>query len=292
MRILDCKSWRYFIQGLTRRLTQVKQCPVCGSSKTTAVDRKFFHTLEQCSGCGILFRFPRDSTAELNEFYQHEYSQPGLTTELPSLQELRALIAAGFKESLKDFSKIILLFNAIGLEPGDRVLDYGANWGYGTWQFIKAGFDATGYEVSKARANFGENLGIHIITDVTRIVGPFDVVYSGHVLEHVGDPAIILSQHLEWTRPDGYVLVHTPNGSRARREAQPQGFRRSWGRVHPVLLTDDFVISQFKEHPFFLSSTDDPNDLGKWDRRSQHIGPVDGPGLFFAIRNSKIMHAL
>jgi SAM-dependent methyltransferase len=287
MKIFDRKRWWYLLQGVSRRFHQSKRCPCCGNSKSKTVDRKFFHTLEKCLHCGILFRFPRDSAAELEQFYEWDYAEPGLTTELPTAAQLQALIEAGFKGSPKDFSKIILLFQAIGLKRGDLILDYGANWGYGTWQFNQAGFAATGFELSKSRAKFGANLGIDILTDATQIAGAFHAVYSAHVLEHVANPATVLRQQLAWTRPGGYVVAHTPNGSRAWRVSGRKQFHLSWGRVHPVLLTEEFIVREFCDFPFFVSSSDDPADLQTWDRHSQRVGPLSGSCLFFVIRNSK-----
>lgn len=203
MKLFDRRRWSYFVQGALWRLSQSKRCPCCGEVETSAIDRKLFHALEECHRCRILFRFPNDTITELTQFYEQEYSEPGITTELPSPSELKALIESKFKRSQKDFSDIIAVLCAIGLKQGDAVLDYGASWGYGTWQFAAAGFKAQGYEVSTTRAQFGANIGVNILTKKADIMGPFDGVYSGHVLEYVGDPLAALREQIEWTKPGG-----------------------------------------------------------------------------------------
>lgn len=84
-----------------------------------------------------------------------------------------------------------------GMPADSRVLDFGANWGYGVWQLRQAGFSAIGYELSEPRAAYSTRLGVEIFTDWSEIQGraPFDVVFSSHVLEHTPDPARALADN-------------------------------------------------------------------------------------------------
>jgi len=63
----------------------------CGSDKTCIIDRKLVYTFEQCLDCGIMFRFPYEESSKLNSFYQYDYKQPGLTTDLPSADDVKEL---------------------------------------------------------------------------------------------------------------------------------------------------------------------------------------------------------
>src|SRR5205809_58870 len=213
LRALRPETWRYLVGGVTGRLNP-KQCPCCRSIARETVDRKHLHVLEECQACGILYRFPYERLQQSIAFYQSAYVEPGLTTDLPSAQELQHLLATGFKGSGKDFSYHLKIFAALGLSPGARILDFGANWGYLTFQLRVAGFDADGFEISRTRARFARNLGLEIMTDKSKIRGRYDAVYSSHVLEHTCNPRATLIEQLEWVRPGGLVIAHTPNGSK------------------------------------------------------------------------------
>jgi 2-polyprenyl-3-methyl-5-hydroxy-6-metoxy-1,4-benzoquinol methylase len=191
-----------------------------------------------------------------------------------------------FKGSQKDFADVISLLQAVGIKPGDSVLDYGANWGYGTWQFTAAGYRAVGYEISKARAEFGANLGLKIETDKARIVGLFDAVYSGHVLEHVPNPISAVREQLQWTRRGGYVIAHTPNGSLRRRELDFKSVHKNWGQVHPFLLTETFVTRNFGQSPLFVSSTGNEEEVQHWDNDSVYVGKTGGSTLLFILKKA------
>lgn len=230
-----------------------------------------------------MFRHPRETPAKMAKFYQAGYDEPGLTTELPDDSELARLLATGFAGSSKDFRYHVDILRAVGLGHGARILDYGANWGYATYQFREAGFDARGFELSRPRAEFGRHLGVEIATQLPTEAESFDAVYSCHVLEHVPNPEQTIREQLRLVRPGGLVLAHTPNGSAAARRANPEGFHRVWGRVHPVLLTGQFVVRRFGEFTHYVSSDDQPSVLRNWSRAESVTGPLDGGGLFFVL---------
>jgi SAM-dependent methyltransferase len=274
----------YLLAGLSGRLRGAAKCPSCGSTKALTVERKFFHSLKECEACRLLFRHPAESATGMEAFYQESYAEPGLTTELPDASTLKQLVETGFKGSPKDFSYHLKVLQAMGLKPGARLLDYGANWGYMSWQFKKAGVDVTAFEISKPRAAFGRELGVTIHTSLDEVVEGFDMVYSCHVLEHVPDPAETLKQQLALVRPGGLVVAHTPNGSQTHRERHAALFHRTWGMVHPVLLTDRFVAHVAGDHPFLITSDDTPEAVSTWDQQSQQLRDTSGTGFFFAIR--------
>lgn len=274
----------YIFSGAIQRLKFRKTCPCCGSEDAEVVTRKFFHSFSICRECGIGYRYPAEDETTMKNFYQKGYSQAGLTTDLPSDKELRALLKTGFKGSPKDFTHAIEFFKVLGINPGSDVLDFGANWGYTSYQFKQAGYRATSYEISQPRAEFGSKLGLKIESDLAAISKVFDVVFSSHVLEHVPDPAAALKAQMARTRPGGFVVGITPNGSRARLNTHPKEYNGHWGKVHPVLLTDEFVADIAKEHPYFIGSTIRfPSSLD-WDRQGQTLADVTGAHLFFVIR--------
>jgi len=247
---------RYVLGALPQRFTQPNQCPGCDSTSFARVDRKGLHELHRCGECALLYRWPYESAAAMAKFYQREYSQPGLTTDLPDARTLEQLTATGFRGSSKDFSPILELFEEIGVPSEARVLDYGANWGYAVWQFREAGFDAIGFELSRPRAEFSKRLGVDIYTEWADVMAqdPFDVVFSSHVLEHTPDPAVAINEQLSALRPDGFLVALFPNGSELFRQADPKAFHRLWGRVHPVMLNDEFALKILGDQIVFLGS--------------------------------------
>jgi hypothetical protein len=222
----------------------------------------------------------------MSGFYQSEYFEPGLTTDLPSDSELQQLLGKGFRGSPKDFSGGIALLRDLGLNANARLLDYGANWGYTTWQLRRAGFMAEAFEISQPRAKFAQKLGIQVTTRVADLRPPFDAIYSGHVLEHTSNPLATIRQQLDWLGDGGMVIAHTPNGSAARRAADGKGFHSNWGQVHPFLLTGDFITNNFARLPFFVSTSGDLGAIRAWDKHSSNVGDLSGSVLLIIIRKT------
>lgn len=244
-------SWSYLLSGLRLRRHQALRCPCCSGVDSRVVDRKFFHALHQCAKCGILFRYPNESAADMADIYQLAYAEPSLTTRLPDDSTLTHLLATNFAGSGKDFSYHVQILRSLGLKAGDRLLDFGANWGYATLKFQRAGFVADGFELSRPRAEFGRKLGLEIATVLPEGEAIYDAVYSCHVLEHVPNPLETLKAQLHLVRPGGLVIAHTPNGSAACR-AVFKSFHSVWGQVHPVLLNDEFINRNFGVYPHYV----------------------------------------
>ena len=276
----------YALDGLQKRFHQKRVCPSCGSVSGSIVSVKFPYNLYECEDCGLGYRWPTETAQDMKEFYQDDYEQDGLTTDLPTDSELDAMIKDGFGE--KDFTRHIDLFRLLGAADGDRVLDFGANWGYGVYQFNRAGFDATGYEISKPRARFGLKLDVGVLTDWQDVSErpPFDIVFSSHVLEHTPNPQTAIKDMLGVLKPGGLFVSVFPNGSSAFRSDDPERFKKLWGKVHPVMLNDVFLKQIFADCPLYLGSLENGNieEVKAWDQASNGSGTLTGPELLVIAR--------
>ena len=275
----------YLIHGLTGRFGNKPACPSCGSTKSRIISRKGFHVFLECEACSLLFRYPRESAADMAGFYQASYAEPGLTTELPGETELAQLLATGFAGSGKDFSWHIAMLRALGLREGDAVLDFGANWGYTTWQFRRAGFDAIGYELSQVRAAYASRLGVRVETDLEQLPGPFRAAFSCHVIEHVPNPRATIEDQLARLSPGGLVVALTPNGTAAYRDTDRDTWQRTWGQVHPVLLAARFAQQCAGRRPYLITTDVTSQRLSDWDQKSQQVDACAGPGLLIVVKH-------
>jgi 2-polyprenyl-3-methyl-5-hydroxy-6-metoxy-1,4-benzoquinol methylase len=224
-------------------------------------------------------------------FYQHTYEQAGLTTDLPDAAALNGLIATGFRASEKDFSGVIELLETLSVPAGSRVLDFGANWGYGVWQLRQAGFAAIGYEPAEQRAAFSAKLGVEVFTDWFEIQSraPFDVMFSSHVLEHTPDPARALHRQLEILSPNGWLIGCFPNGSEVFRKANPTAFHHLWGQVHPVMLEENFVRGVLPGSSLAIGAfcPEDLEALKGWNRTAPWTGTLSAGEMLFVWTHPK-----
>jgi cyclopropane fatty-acyl-phospholipid synthase-like methyltransferase len=213
-------------------------------------------------------------------FYDSLYEE-GFTTELPSDQKLGNLIESNFSDHEKDFSEIIKILKALGVDSGARILDFGCSWGYGTYQLRKAGYNAEGLEISQRRAEFGRKKFNLEISDSLENVRPgFDVFFSSHVLEHVPSLTETIELAMSKIRPGGIFVAFTPNGSLDYRQKSFADFHSQWGKVHPRCLTDNFYKRIFKENIMLMASNPfDVVQIQKWDKSSLRVMDLSGSGL-------------
>lgn len=80
------------------------------------------------------------------------------------------------------------------------------------------------------------------------------MAFSSHVLEHTPDPARPIRDQLGVLKDDGVLIALFPNGSDPFRAAEPHAFHRLWGRVHPVMLNDQFVTANLGDQVVFRGS--------------------------------------
>lgn len=259
-------------------------CPNCESKRWTLVKRKYVVTaLVRCDNCDILYRAPTDPPSFGETFYQREY-QSGFTTDCPTPDGLQRLKSSAFRGTAKDFSQRTLLLKALHITPGSRILDYGASWGYGTWQLLQAGYQVVGYEISRRRARYArEMMELDVVDDMKEIRGRFDVFFSCHVLEHVPCVHAVLELARNFLRSGGLFVALTPNGSRDRMTSQRVEYHRNWGAVHPNYLDERFYQKCFRSLPRLIATT--PFDLGeirRWNRVSDAVHNLSGDELLVA----------
>ncbi|HEU5102644.1 MAG TPA: methyltransferase domain-containing protein [Roseiflexaceae bacterium] len=247
----------------------------------------FVTALRRCNKCGLLYRTPTTTTQENAEFYQEAYSQ-GFTTDMPTSEQLKALLSTSFNGTEKDYSVYISILEALGCRPGQRVLDFGCSWGYGSWQLMQAGFDVTGYEISKRRCAYAkEALNVAAFDSLEGTRGPFDIFFSAHVLEHVPSVSNVISYALQSLERNGLFIAFTPNGSKDFRARNVRAWHRLWGAVHPQLIDDVFYEKMFGGFSYLLASN--PYDLSKiknWAGQGTMALNLDGGELLIAVRNT------
>ncbi|WP_083967418.1 methyltransferase domain-containing protein [Methylosinus sp. LW3] len=227
-------------------------CPNCGSAAAQEIDRKFLVTrLMRCDECRLQFRGPTD-TEEFNKIFYNFHYQEGTAMICPSDTEIAALTAANFAGSERDFSRYVGLLKRHGVAEGDKVFDFGCSWGYGSYQFARAGYDVESYEIAEDRRNYGiAKLGVRHVDDPFAIdeehplYNSFDCFFSAHVLEHVPAPSKVFDLAWKCLRLGGVFIAVAPNGSARHRERFPQSWRTMWGGVHPNFLDDVFYDAQF-----------------------------------------------
>jgi 2-polyprenyl-3-methyl-5-hydroxy-6-metoxy-1,4-benzoquinol methylase len=253
---------RYLTRSVARLSDAERfRCPNCASSVSKVVDKKYIITkLCRCNECSLLFRTPTDEPVVNERFYEGEYSQ-GFTTTMPSADELRKLKESNFAGSEKDYSYYIHVLKSLGMESGARVFDFGCSWGYGTYQFAQAGFDATAFEIASVRRRYAEReLGVRLVLDCDQAVAEsahrrsYDCFFSAHVLEHIPAPRLAFDYALQFLKPGGIFVSFTPNGSTACRKAE-KDWSKLWGEVHPNFIDDAFLDRSFVNSPRAFGST-------------------------------------
>jgi 2-polyprenyl-3-methyl-5-hydroxy-6-metoxy-1,4-benzoquinol methylase len=263
---------RYILWALSQLPRADTSCPNCGDQRTSQVKRKALVTaLYECEQCRLLFRVPKDAPDNNATFYQDQYTE-GFTTELPSDERLLELMNSHFAGTEKDFSDYINVLRSLGVTPGKVMVDFGASWGYGSWQLREAGYTVYSHEIGKRRAEFAkQKLGCTLIEHFDEIAGSIDCFFSAHVIEHLPDPKYIWSVARKVLKPNGHVVLFMPNGNPVRR-SKP-GYHHLWGEVHPLLLTPESLRYMASQAGF--SDT---------DYRSSPYGTkryVDGDELMF-----------
>jgi 2-polyprenyl-3-methyl-5-hydroxy-6-metoxy-1,4-benzoquinol methylase len=237
---------------------QSASCPYCNCGQTTIVQWKNkIWQLRRCAECSLSFRFPKDNPGESTGFYQEKYQQDNVT-DLPPEEDIPLHIRERFKSVGRDLTTHLETIRAI--VPGGRVLDYGCSWGYGVYQFCQAGYQATGFEISRPRVEYGRRtLKVNLTSDIDALPSnEFDAIYSAHVLEHIPDPRTPLMAFQRLLKPGGKLFLYVPNcsGDLARQLGV------NWGQMinekHVLALTAEFFNRNLPKHGFSTEYSSSP----------------------------------
>lgn len=262
-------------------------CPSCGADNAITVSRKYgVSALRRCAQCALLFRTPTTTSAENAAFYQETYSQ-GFTSDVPGEADLAKLKASKFVGSEKDYAHYTKTLTALGIKPGDRLLDFGCSWGYGSWQMREHGYQMTSFEISKPRCRYArEKLEIDAYDKLEEVPGDnYDAFFSAHVLEHVPSVSAVFEYARTKLKKGGLFVAFTPNGSSAFRRAQPESWQKLWGMVHPNFLDDIFYRTAFPD-ALLASDPYDYNELSQaWSNgATKHAFQLEGMELMAAVK--------
>jgi 2-polyprenyl-3-methyl-5-hydroxy-6-metoxy-1,4-benzoquinol methylase len=245
---------RFLSQVLRHRIRrQPCFCPYCGPGSSLRMLRrkKIVLDIMQCDTCALIFRWPMDTPEEAHTYYQAAYTPEYPQVRLPDRAELNRLLSTSFADTPLDLDEKIKVLQS--LRPSGRVLDYGCSWGYGAYQLQRYGFNVTGFEISKPRAQYARSqIGLQVIDSLSELAalpdGSFDVIFSNHVLEHL--PCI--RETFELTRrlltSTGLAFHVLPNftGTAGR-----SGLWIMWiGEEHPLAPTVEFFKRTLPQHGF------------------------------------------
>jgi 2-polyprenyl-3-methyl-5-hydroxy-6-metoxy-1,4-benzoquinol methylase len=205
---------------LASLLEYLHACPVCREARLQhycRVPSRFkpqcYIHYERCHDCGTVLRNPR-----LPEAYRvSRYAEM-------VLPDSRKQLVARKQIHYEYVSRELTRLSASG--AAGRLLDFGCGAGGFLVAARHLGFRVAGLEVNRdlarhVEATYSIPVFAGLIDDPNFELGPFDVIASFQVFEHLIDPRNTLAQLLAHLAPGGLLLIEVPNlaalGERLRR---------------------------------------------------------------------------
>jgi len=211
-------------------------CPVCSCKSNAKIGEVYDHeyrsvdrwfSVYQCSDCSLVYLNPRPSISELGTIYPETYysyhlsegndSDMSNSTQVNNKSFVRKLfytrnIAALTKKLLESGVDTKTLRN-----KEVNILDIGCGTGVQLDMFKEIFHNANtfGIEIGANACKVASNKG-HIIYN-SNIEGCnlksnyYDIIYSSHVIEHVGDPSVFFRVSNEHLSENGVLIIETPN---------------------------------------------------------------------------------
>ncbi|MFO0931700.1 MAG: class I SAM-dependent methyltransferase [Planctomycetota bacterium] len=180
-----------------------RRCPLCGGSARDVALRHPDGVLARCRGCGLVSVDPLPaSDLALRQYDEAYFRGEGYRDYVAEERAFRGV-----------FRRRLARLRAFGARGS--LLDVGAATGAFLAEAAAAGFVAAGVEPSAWAAEVARGRGFDVVTgpvealDATR--GPFDVVTSFDVVEHLVDPLAGVRTLVRHARPGGLVAVTVPD---------------------------------------------------------------------------------
>lgn len=193
-------------ERIARRLLQAVESRAHRGETIESVDG--FDVIE-CESCGFRHVMPLPSVAELDEEYRKHYftaAKPDYVAQQREDLEWWSLVHGDRYE----------LFERLLAGGRRRLLDVGSGPGFFLSHGRARGWSTVGVEPSEHAAAHARSLGEDVVEEpftaaLLPSLGAFDVVHMSEVLEHVRDPAEVLSLAHACLEPDGLVCIVVPN---------------------------------------------------------------------------------
>jgi 2-polyprenyl-3-methyl-5-hydroxy-6-metoxy-1,4-benzoquinol methylase len=197
-----------------------------------------------CRGCGLGRSQPPIDVEAIEDLYRDVEDPEYFASEL----ERRA----SFRAALDRIERLGLV------RPPGRLLEIGSSVGLFLDEARRAGWDAVGIEPSRWAADSARARGLSVFNGTLEEFvpegGPFDLVVSWDVWEHLEDPMAASKRAFDLLRPGGLFVFSTVNlGGLGRRI-----FRSRWPwfmRMHLHYFTRDSLVRMVRTSGFEVLST-------------------------------------
>ncbi len=194
------------------------RCPLCSSEMIAVHFRCTDHFISKeafdivrCTDCGFLFTQDYPDENEISGYYDsedyisHSDTSDGLLNKVYHFVRHFMLIR-----------KKAIIKKATGLKTGS-LLDIGSGAGHFAYVMKMSGWNVKGIEINeKARNRSSSAFGLDIYPP-SELSGfekeSLDCVTLWHVLEHLSDPEVYLSEIFTLLKPGGICLVALPNSN-------------------------------------------------------------------------------
>lgn len=140
------------------------------------------------------------------------------------------------------------------------VLDVGCGLGF-FLSALSGGWQKHGIEVSKFAAESAKQYGeIHhgTLLDSPYTSNTFDVVLMYHVIEHMQDPVANLLKAREILKPDGLLIIGTPDFDSGCARRFGDNFRLLHDKTHIRLFSNDSMHRFLRDHGFEIRAVEYP----------------------------------
>jgi SAM-dependent methyltransferase len=173
-------------------------CHYCGAISNTAVLPDARVRLLQCGQCGLVFTPQFAGLAEMVEFYEDYYGSDDLVFSPLNEKRIQEILARVEAE--------------VGV---GRLLDVGCGAGHLLQVARSRGWDVHGIEISASALQHLRALGIPAfegdLLDAHFPPDAFDLIYLSEVIEHVLMPRKWFAELGRILKPNGVLLLTTPN---------------------------------------------------------------------------------
>ena len=164
--------------------------------------------LERCAACGLIQVRPMPSEEAVVELYGDDYFEKDYDSCLSAESYFDS-----FDRLLERYGR--LLDRIEKRAPRGSLFEIGCAGGYFLDLARDRGWRVRGIEITGVGARHArETLGLDVeqrgFPDPELCLEPFDVVYMGHVLEHVRSPATAIEATTRLVRPGGLLVVEVP----------------------------------------------------------------------------------